>query len=66
MIPKSDAKFEEKFIFFGSKTTRIWKIFIRTFESEKNGIFMGSFCPKQKMDELQTYRGVISNDTEEW
>ena len=65
MIPKSDAIFEEKLIFV-SKTTRIQKIFIRTFESEKNGIFLGSFCPKQKMDELQTYRGVISNDPEDW
>ena len=65
MIPKSDAIFEEKLIFV-SKTTRIQKIFIRTFESEKNGIFLGSFCPKQKMDELQTYRGDISNDPEDW
>ena len=49
------------------KMTRgIWQIFIRTRESVKIGIFMGCFFPKQKMHELQIYKGVISNDTEEW
>ena len=47
-------------------TWGIWQIFIRTLESVKTGIFMGSFCPKLKMHKLQTYRGVIINDTEEW
>ena len=51
---------------FVSKMTRIWQIFIRILESLKIGIFTGFFCPKQKMYQLQTYRGVISNDTEEW
>ena len=46
--------------------TRILQIFIRTIEIVKTGIFMRSICPKEKMYELQTYRGVISNDTEEW
>ena len=44
----------------------IWQIFIRTLENVKIGIFVGSFCPKYKMLELQTHRGVITNDTEEW
>ena len=56
----------KKSLFFVSKMTRICQIFIRTLKSAKIGIFMGFFCPKQKMYELQTYRGVISNDTEEW
>ena len=46
--------------------TRILQIFIRTIEIVKTGIFMRSICPKEKMYELQTYRGVISNGTEEW
>ena len=45
MIPKSGAKFEEKLIFV-SEMTRIWQIFIRTLESIKIDIFMGSFSPK--------------------
>ena len=63
MIPKSVAKFEEKLTCGSENDMR--QIFIRTVESVKIDIFMGSFCPKQKMHELQTYRGVISNDTEE-
>ena len=47
-------------------TSGIWQSFIRTLENLKIGIFMGSFCPKEKMHELQTYRGFISNDTKEW
>ena len=35
-------------------------------ESVKIGIFMRSFCPDEKIHELQFYRGVVSNDTEEW
>ena len=47
-------------------TTETWLIFIRTMENVKIGILMGSFCPKYKLPELQTYIGVISNETEEW
>ena len=66
MTLKSHAKFEEKLTCgWKMKLTGIWQIFIRTHENAKIGIFMGSFCPKQKMHELQTYRGVISSDTEE-
>ena len=35
-------------------------------ESVKIGTLMGSFCPKQKMDELKIYRGIMWNDTEKW
>ena len=51
MIPKSVAKFEEKLTCGLENDMR--QIFIRTFESVKIGIFMGSFCPKYKMHELQ-------------
>ena len=46
-------------------TQGIWQIFLRTFESVKIDTFMGSFCPKQKMNELKIYREVMCNDTEE-
>ena len=59
MALKSHAKFKEK-LTFGLEND-----IVRKLENVKIGIFMGSFCPKQKMHELQTYRGVISNDTEE-
>ena len=63
MISKSVAKFEEKLTCGSENDMR--QIFIRTVESVKIDIFMGSFCPKQKIHELQTHRGVVSNDTEE-
>ena len=47
-------------------TWGVWQILIRTLGSVKIGIFIGSFCPKYKMHELKIYRGVISNNTEEW
>ena len=52
----------KKNIFLVSKLTRIWQILIRKTESVKIDIFMGSFCPKQNTHELQTYRGVVSNE----
>ena len=63
MIPKSGTKFEEKIVFYFKNDKNLARI--RTLENVKIGIFRGSFCPKQKTYELQTYRGVISNDTEE-
>ena len=36
-----------------------------TFESLKIGTFIGSFYPKQKMYELEIYRGVMCHDNEE-
>ena len=36
------------------------------FESLKIGTLMGSFYPKQKMYELNIYRGVLCQDIEEW
>ena len=66
MALKSQAKFEGKLTCGLENDIRnLAKIFIRTLENIKIGIFMGSFCPKYKMHELQTYRGVTSNDTEE-
>ena len=46
MTLKSHAKFEEKPTCGLENDMRNWKIFIKTFESVKIGIFMGSFCPK--------------------
>ena len=57
MLPKSVAKFEEKLACGLENDMR--QIFIGTFESVKIGIFMGYFCPKQKIHELQIYRGVV-------
>ena len=62
MIPKSGAKFEKKLIFCFKNDKNLSNFHQKTV---KIGIFIGSLCPKQKMHELQTYRGVISNDTEE-
>ena len=57
---------KKKWLVVWKMTWGIWQIFIWTLESVKIGIFMGSFYPKQKMHDLQSYRGVISNGTEEW
>ena len=51
---------------FGKWNEKFGKFSSETLESEKIGIFMGYFCSKSKIHELQNYRGVISNDTEEW
>ena len=54
MALKSQAKFEEKLTCGLENDIRnLAKIFIRTLENIKIGIFMGSFCPKYKMHELQ-------------
>ena len=63
MTLKSYAHFEEK-LTCGLKQT-IWQIFIRALESVKIGTLMGSFCRKQKMYELKTYRGVMCHVNEE-
>ena len=64
MTLKSRAKFEGKLTCSLEMTWGSCQIFIRTLV--KIGIFMGAFCPKYKMHELQTSKGVVSNDTEEW
>ena len=64
MTLKSRAKFEGKLTCGLEMTWGSCQIFIRTLV--KIGIFMGSFCLKYKMNELQTSKGVVSNDTEEW
>ena len=54
MALKSRAKFEGKLTCGIENDMRnLAKIFIRTLENIKIGIFMGSFCPKYKMHELQ-------------
>ena len=65
MTLKSHAKFEEELTCGLENDMRNWQIFIRTLGNVKIGIFMGCFCPKQKMHELHAYRGAISNGTKE-
>ena len=60
------TKFKEKLTCGWKKTWGIWKIFTRTLGNVKIETLKGSFCPKQKMHELKTYRGAMCNDTEEW
>ena len=61
----SHEKFEEKLTCGLQNDMRNLAFFIRTLDSVKIGVFIESFCPKKKIHELQTYRGVISNDPEE-
>ena len=60
MTLKSNAKFEEKLTFDLENNMRNLAI-----ESVKVRILMGSSCPKWKMRELKTYRGLMCTDTEE-
>ena len=59
MILKSHAKFEENELKKG-----IWKTFNKALESLKIGTFMASFCPKQRMYELNIHRGAMCHDNE--
>ena len=65
MTLNSDAKFKKKTTFAWKMTCGIWQIFTRALESVKIGALMGSFCPKQKIQDLKTYRGVMCHDNEE-
>ena len=66
MTLKSDAKFEKKKRLVAWKMTcGIWQIFTRALKNVEIGTLMGSFCPKQKMYDLKTYRGVMCHDNEE-
>ena len=71
MTLKSHAKFEEKLNCGLENDMRnlanIHQNTVKIVKSVKIGIFMGSIFPKQKMHEheLNIYRGVTCNDTEE-
>ena len=59
MIPKVLQNLKKNWLVVWKMIWGIWQIFIRTLETVKIGIFMGPFCPKYKIHELQIYRGVI-------
>ena len=65
MTMKSYAKFEEKLTCGLKNDMRNLAIFTRALESVKMGSLMGSFCTKQKMYELNIYKGVMSRDNKE-
>ena len=62
-----DAKFEgELTCAFKNDMRNLANFHQSTFESLKIGIFIGTFYPKQKMYELEIYRGVMCHDNEEY
>ena len=66
MALKSNAKFDGKWLVVWKMTFgRIWQIFTGTLESVKVGTVMGSFCSKYNMHNLNIYREVVCNGTEE-
>ena len=40
--------------------------FIRALKSPKNCTFMGSFCPKHTMFQLENFRGIMCHDNDRW
>ena len=62
MTLKSHTKIEEKLTCGFENDMQL--LFTSTLGSVKIGTWMESFWPKQKMDELKIYRGVMRNDTE--
>ena len=54
MALKSDVKFEEKL-----------NIYQKYFQNSQDQDFDGILLPRQKMDELKIYRGVMYHDNEE-
>ena len=66
MTLKSYAKFEEKLTGGLGNDMRNLTIFTRILESVKIGNLMGSFLPKVENACAKIYRGVMTNDTEEW
>ena len=65
MTLKSDAKFEEKLTCCLENDMRNLANFHQSTESVKIGTLMGSFWPKQKINDLKIYRGVMCLDNEE-
>ena len=64
MTLKCHAIFEEKLTCDLEKDMRNLANFLQTFslESVTIGNLIGSFCPKQEIDELKNYRGVMCNN----
>ena len=58
-----DAKFEGKLTCaFKTGTRDLANLHQSTSESLKIGTFIGSFYPKQKMQDLKIYRGLMCHD----
>ena len=61
-----DAKYEGKLTYASKNDMKNLPNFHQsTFESLKIGTFIGSYDPKQKMYELNIYRGVMCHDNDE-
>ena len=66
MALKIDATFEGKLTCaFKNDMSNLANFHQSMFESLKIGTLMGSFNPKQKIDELEIYRGNLCHDNEE-
>ena len=65
MTLECDAKFEEKLTCGLENDMRNLANFHQSTQILKTGTFIESFCIKQKMYELKTYRGVMRYDNEE-
>ena len=66
MAMNIDATFEGKLnCGFKNDMRNLANFHQSTFESLKTGSLLGSFYPKQKMYELEIYRGVLCHDNGE-
>ena len=65
MTLESDAKFEEKLTFGLGNNIKNLANFHQSTLTLKMGTLMGFFCPKLKIFELKTYKGVICHENEE-
>ena len=66
MTLKNDAKFKAKLTCGFKYDMRNLLNFYPTPQKSENVFSMGSFCPKHTRFELQKYRWVIFQDTEQW
>ena len=66
MVLKIGATFEGKLTYaFKNNMRNLANFHQSMFESLKIGTLMGSFYPKQKMQELKIYKGVLCQDIKE-
>ena len=65
MTLKGGAKCKEK-LTCSLQVNLVWLSFMRAGESLEIWTFMGSFCPKHIMFQLENFRGAICHDSEGW
>ena len=65
MKMKRDTKFGEELTCSFKTDIKNLTNFHQSTRKCQIGTLMGSFCPKQKMYELEIYRGVMCHDNEE-